>query len=243
MHKLFNSLKMKYDALLFRQLNDTKSPLRDFKIKIETKCLVLSPYPGCETIGMGGLIAQYPKNFEVLSLTNGSSLIKNVSRIEAINIKREQFHQVMKLARVRGYKIFDINSGELKNEYKKFSKIDISEADFIFIPNPLCCDSDTVALVEHFRKILKTNEYKKTLQIYFWEDKTTLSNINYCANITNITSVKKEMLEKYYPNNERLISAVVGLNKFRALEVNADYAECFCCLCAKDFLNFPLFQN
>lgn len=240
MRKLFNSLKMKYDSLLFRRLSGAKTSLRDFKIKIETKCLVLSPYPASESIGMGGLIAQYPKNFEVLCLTNGSSLIKNVSRIEAINIKREQFYEVMKLARVRGCKIFDINTGELKDEYKKFSKIDISEADFIFIPNPFSCEADTLALVEHFRKILKTKEYKKTLQIFFYEDKTTLSSIDCYANITNITSVKKEMLEKYYPNNERLISAVMGLNKFRALELNADYAECFCSFYAKDFLDFPL---
>lgn len=240
MENFLYNLKMKYNKFVFRLLNQAKTPARQFRVKIETKCLVLSPYIGSETLGLGGLIAQYPKNFEVLALTNGSSVLKNVSRIESINTKKEQFYNVMKHARVKGYKIFDINSGELKNEYKKIAKIDISEADFIFIPNPFDSNPDTIALIEHFKKILKVKEHKKTLQILMYESDCPLSYIDYFADITNISSTKKQMLDIYYNNDEKLISGIIGLNRFRAIKQNAGYCEGFAGFFVQDFLKLPL---
>ena len=231
---------MEYDRFVFRLLSEKKYSPGNFKIKIETKCLVLSPYIGAETKGLGGLIAQYPKNFEVLALTNGSSLIKNVSQVESINIKQDQFYNVMKLARVKGYKIFDINSNTLKDEYKKVSKIDISEADFIFIPNPFDSNPDTVALISHFKRILKNREYKKTLQILMYESDETLSFVDYYADISGISATKKQMLGVYYQNDQKLITGVLGLNKFRAVNLNCDMAECFTRFYVQDFLNLPL---
>ncbi len=240
MKSIFNFIKTKYNKFVFEFLSEKKFPPVNFKVKIETKCLVLAPYIGAETKGLGGLIAQYPKNFEILALTNGSSLIKNVSQIEAINIKKEQFSNVMKHARVKGYKIFNINSGTLKDEYKIISRIDISEVDFIFVPNPFDGNPDTLALISHLKKILKTKEHKKTLQILMYESDCALSYIDYYADITNIATAKKQMLGIYYPNDPKLTSGVIGLNKFRATNFGADLAECFASFFVEDFLKLPL---
>ncbi len=240
MKNFIYDLKMRYNKAVFMLLKQAKMPPRPFRVKFETKCLVLSPYIGSESLGLGGLIAQYPKNFEVLALTNGSSMVKNVSKIESINTKKEQFYGVMKHARVKGYKIFDINSDELKNEYKKVAKIDISEVDFIFIPNPFDGNKDTLALIEHFKKILTTKEHKKTLQILMYESDCPLSYIDYFADITNISSTKKQMLDIYYSDNEKLTSGVMGLNRFRAIGQDAQYCEGFAGFFVQDFLKLPL---
>ncbi len=240
MEKFLNRLKIKYNKFVFKFLSEKKFPPVNFKVKIETKCLVLAPYIGAETKGLGGFIAQYPKNFEVLALTNGSSMIKNVSQIEAANIKKEQFFNVMKHARVKGYKIFDINSGTLKDEYKKISRIDISEADFIFVPNPFDGNSDTLALINHLKKILKTKDYKKTLQILMYESDCALSYVDYYTDITNIATAKKQMLSIYYPNDQKLISGIIGLNKFRAINFGGEMSECFAGFFVEDFLKLPL---
>lgn len=240
MKKFFNFLKSKYNKFIFQLLNEKKLPPAVFKVKIETKCLVLAPYIGAETRGLGGLIAQYPKNFEILALTNGSSMIKNVSQIEAINIKKEQFFNVMKHARVKGYKIFNINTGTLKDEYKKISRIDISEVDFIFVPNPFGGDLDTLALINHLKMIIKTKEHKKTLQILMYESDCALTYIDYYTDITNIASTKKQMLNMYYSNDQKLISGVIGLNKFRSINYSGDMSECFASFFVEDFLKLPL---
>ena len=240
MNKFLNRLKIKYNKFVFKFLSEQKFPPVNFKVKIETKCLVLAPYIGAETKGLGGLIAQHPKNFEVLALTNGSSMIKNVSQIEASNIKKEQFFNVMKHARVKGYKIFNINTGTLKDEYKKISRIDISEVDFIFVPNPFDSNPDTIALISHLKKILKTKEYKKTLQILMYESDCALCYVDYYADITNIATAKKQMLGIYYPNDQKLISGVIGLNKFRSINQNYEMSECFASFFVEDFLKLPL---
>lgn len=240
MKKLFNLIKTKYSKFVFQFLNEKKVPATNFKIKIETKCLVLAPYIGAETKGLGGLIAQHPKNFEILALTNGSSMIRNVSQIEAINIKKEQFFNVMKHARVKGYKIFDINSNTLKDEYKKISRIDISEVDFIFVPNPFDGQADTLALISHLKKIIKTKEHKKTLQILMYESDCALSYVDYYVDITNIVSTKKQMLGMYYSNDQKLIAGIIGLNKFRSINSSTELMECFAGFFVEDFLKLPL---
>lgn len=217
-----------------------KPETKQFRAKIDTKCLVFSHYIGAETRALGGLIAQYPKNFEILALTNGSSLIKALKPHESAGIKKEQFINVMKNARVKGYKVFDINSEGLKNEFNKFKKIDISEADYIFIPNIFDPNADARALIRHFREVLKTKEYKKTLQILMYESDWALTYTDYYADISGIEQTKRQMLKTYYADEESIVEAIMGLNKFRALPLNIKLCEGFMSFWPDDFLDIPL---
>lgn len=234
--------KINFNSLAFYFLFKVKSKPAHFKVKIQTKCLVLSQYPGAETRALGGLIAQYPKNFEVLALTNGSNLIKSVTPIESINIKKHQFEDVMKHTRIKGYKVFDINSDELINSFKTFKKIDISEADYIFIPNIYDPNPDTKALLVHFKKLLKTKEHKKELQILMYESDWALPYVDFWADISNISNTKEELLKIYYPakEEEKIIDGTMGLNKFRALQLDSRYAEGFMNFSVEDFLKIPM---
>ena len=156
--KTFIKNEIDYNKFIFDFLVKMNKKPNKFKITINTKCLVLSQYPGAETKGLGGLIAQYPKNFEVLCFTNGSNMLKEFDTIKSASIKKQQFSDVMKSLRVKGYKIFDIDSETLKNHYSTFRKIDISEADYIFIPNIFDNNQDTLALLKHFRMLLEEKQ-------------------------------------------------------------------------------------
>lgn len=230
------NLKIKYNRVYYKTLLQVRPLAKKFKVKIETKCLVLTPYPGAEIIGLGGLIAQYPKNFEVLCLTFGAQRNKT-------NENKELFEQIMKDARVKGYKIFDIAQGELKNEYKKFSKIDISELDYIFIPAPFLYNEDKMALIEHFKNLLKEKEHKKTLQILFYENDCTITYTDYFCDISNILTLKKQMLQTCFKDKEDLVSGVLGLNKFRGQALNVDFAEVFSAFYVKDFLELKFYDQ
>lgn len=238
--KYFCSCKMNFNKFIHYFLCKINPQARQFRVKIDTKCLVLSHYIGAETRALGGLIAQYPKNFEVLALTNSSNANKNLNPIECAALKKEQFANVMKLARVKGYKAFDINSGTLKDEFNKFKKIDISEADYIFVPNVFDTNPDTKALLSHFKKLIETKEHKKTLQILMYESDSALCYVDYYADITNIEQTKRQMLEVYYDNEKAVIDGVFGLNKFRALSLNVPVCEGFMSFFCDDFLNIPL---
>lgn len=231
-----------YNKFLFYFLLDLKNKLEQFKMNINTKCLVLSPYPGAETKGLGGLIAQYPKNFEVLCLTNGCSLIEGVNPVEAQNIKKQQFQDVMKTMRVKGSKIFDIDDKTLKNQYSTFKKIDISEADYIFIPNVYDNDMDTVALLAHFKQLLKEKEYKPSLKIIMFESDYPISRADCFVNIDSIVETKRKMLNEYYPKDKypALVDKVIGLNAFRSISHKGEYLEVFMMFSVDEFMKIPM---
>lgn len=234
--------KINYNKFVFYFLFGLKSQFGQFKININTKCLVLAQYPGAETKGLGGVIAQYPKNFEILCLTNGSSLLPQFDPIESASIKRQQFQDVMKLARVKGSKVFDIDDKTLKNHYSTFKKIDISEADFIFVPNVYDNNIDTIALLKHFKQILKDKEHKEHLRIIMYESDFPLCTLDYYVNISSIIETKKKMLAQYYPENKfpGLVDRIIGINAFRSMQHNCEYAEAFMCFSVDEFMKIPL---
>ncbi len=234
--------KINYSKFVFYFLFGLKSRFGQFKININTKCLVLSQYPGAETKGLGGLAAQYPKNFEILCLTNGSNMIENYDPIESAGIKKQQFQDVMKTIRIKGSKIFDIDSGTLKNHYATFKKIDISEIDYIFIPNVYDNNIDTIALLQHFKQILKDKEFKPELKILMYESDFPLCTLDYYIDISPIIETKKKMLKTYYPEDKfpNLVDKITGINAFRSIQHNCEYCEAFMAFTPEEFIKIPL---
>ncbi len=234
--------EINFNKFVFYFLFGLKSQFSKFKISIDTRCLVFSQYPGAEIKGLGGLIAQYPKNFEVLCLTNGSSLIEGMNSIDCATLKKQQFQEVMKALRVKGSKIFDIESKNLKNHYLTFKKIDISEADYIFLPNVYDSNIDTLALLKHFKQMLKEKEFKENLKILMYESDFALCTLDYFVDISKIIETKKKALKIYYPEdkNKNLVEKIIGINAFRAIQHNCEYCETFLCFSVDEFLKIPL---
>lgn len=234
--------KINYNKFVFYFLFGLKSQFGQFKININTKCLVLSQYPGAEIKGLGGLIAQCPKNFEILCLTNGSSILSNLDPVESASIKKQQFQDVMRTMRVKGSKIFDIDDKTLKNHYSTFKKIDISEADYIFVPNVYDNNIDTIALLKHFKQILKDKEHKETLKVIMYESDFPLCTLDFFVNISSIVETKKKLLKQYYPEDKfpNLVDRILGINAFRAIQHKCEYCETFMAFSVDEFMKIPL---
>lgn len=232
------TLRKNSNASLFYFALNSNLNFEQFKINIDTKCLVLSQYPGAEIKGLGGLIAQYPKNFEVLCLTNGAK----TSDLETAKNKKQQFGEVMKTLRVKGYKIFDIDKKCLKNNYSTFKKIDISEVDYIFIPNIYDDNTDAVYLLKHFKQLLKDKEHKQNLKIIMFESDYSLCAPDYIADISNIAETKRKMLKIYYPEEKfsSLADKIIALNSYRAIKRGADFCEAFMSFDIEEFMKIDL---
>ena len=234
--------KINYNKFVFYFLFGLKTQFGQFKININTKCLVLSQYPGAETKALGGLLAQNPKNFEVLCMTNGSSMLPQFDPLESASIKRQQFQDVMKSIRVKGYKIFDIDDKTLKNHYSTFKKIDISEIDYVFVPNVYDNNIDTISLLKHLKQMLKDKEHKETLKVVMYESDFPLCTLDYFVNISSIIETKKKMLLQYYPQDKypELVQRAIGINAFRAIAHGYEYCEAFMAFSIDEFLKIPL---
>ena len=233
---------LNYNKFIFYFLFGIKCSIEQFKININTKCLVLSQYPGAEIKGLGGLIAQNPKNFEILCFTNGSSLLPEYSPIESASIKKQQFQDAMKAMRVKGYKLFDIDDKTLKNHYSTFKKIDISEIDYVFVPNVYDNNLDTISLLKHFKQLLREKEHKESLKIIMYESDFSLCTLDYYVDISSIIETKKRLLNIYYPEDKfpGLIDRIIGINSFRSIQTGCSYAEAFMKFNLDEFLHIPL---
>lgn len=234
--------KFNYNKFVFYFLFGLKSQFGQFRVNISTKCLVLSQYPGAETKGLGGLMAQNPKNFEVLCLTNGSNMLEGYSPIESASIKKQEFTEVMKSMRVKGYKIFDIDDKTLKNHYSTFRKIDVSEIDYIFVPNVYDNNIDTIALLKFLKQVLKEKEHRNDLKIVMYESDFPLCTLDYYVNISSIIETKKKFLRQYYPEDKypEHVNRLTGINAFRAIQHNVEYCEAFMIFTVEEFLKIPL---
>ena len=74
-----------------------------------------------------------------------------------------------------------------------------------------------------------------------YESDYPLAYVDFWANISNISQTKYQMLKIYYPlkEEENIPDGILGLNRFRAIPVNATYAEGFMSFSVNEFLKIP----
>lgn len=217
-----------------------------FEIPDETKCLCLAPHQDDETIGMGGTLAKYHKNFDCICLTNGAKGFNDAKRIsgvevtrdEAIKIRAEEFENAMKSAGVENFKILNIEDRALAQGYGEFSKIDFSKYDYVFIPNFIDQHKDHKAVSYLLYKYLTENEISKDFKIGFYEVWSALGMVNACIDITDFIKTKEQMLNNYLSQTTHrpYTSASLGLSAYRGLARNMDYAESYLILTQEEFL-------
>ena len=82
--------------------------------------------------------------------------------------------------------IFDIDDKTLKDHYNTFKRVDISDIDCIFVPNVYDNNIDTIALLKHFKQMLKDKEYKENMKIIMYESDFTLCTLDYYVDIGSI---------------------------------------------------------
>lgn len=218
-----------------------------FKLTGDEKCLCLAPHQDDETIGMGGTLAKYAKNFEVICLTNGAKGFADAKRIanveaqrdDVLNIRQQEFANAMKIAGIEKYKILNIEDRSLALGFNEFVKnINFENFDYVFIPNIIDQHKDHKAVSYLLYKYLTEYEPTKDFKICFYEVWSALGMVNSSIDITDFIETKEKMLDAYPSQTtyRSYTSAAIGLNKYRGLANNLQYAEAFLMLSKDEFL-------
>ena len=213
-----------------------------FKFNEDDKCLCLAPHQDDETIAMGGTLARYNKNFEVICLTNGAKGFADAKRIanvdahrdDVLNIRQKEFSEI------DNYKILNIEDRALALGYKEFvSNIDFGKYDYIFIPNIIDQHKDHKAVSYLLYKYLTENDEPKDFKICFYEVWSASGMVNSSIDISDFVDTKIKMLEAYPSQTSfrAYTDAAIGLNRYRGLANNLKYAEAFLLLSRKEFLD------
>ena len=224
-------LKTLYKKLLSKIYNPfiyTNIKPMTLEIKPEDKCLVIAPHPDDESIGCGGIINLYPKNFDVICLTHG----------EENSERAEEFKAAMEFAGVNNYKHLCLDDKKILSGYEMFKNIDISEYDYIFIPYIFDQHRDHKAVSILLNRLLnETKNYKKNMQIAYYEVWSTINMPQCYVDITSVVDKKINMinLHKCQVAKKDYAEKIIGLNRYRGLLKDIEAVESYSIMNVKDF--------
>lgn len=205
---------------------------RELKINSEEKCLILCPHFDDETFGCAGLLMNYPQNVHIVCLTDGKFGTTIDNNDELINIRKNEFIKVMENLYINSYEFIDIQDGKLIFNYEKFRQINISDYDYIFIPNFFDNHKDHKAVTILLKELLKEKKYKKSLKIAFYEIWSPMTYTNYFIDLASNINMKKELINLYASQTKNLwfSEGILALNTYRGMLVNTACAEMYCIL-------------
>lgn len=198
-------------------------------INPDDKCLLLSPHFDDETLGCAGLLIKYPQNVHIVCLTNSKYGTNQDNNEELINIRKNEFSDVMKELSITSYEFLDIEDGKLVFNFEKFRIIDVSVYDYIFIPNYFDNHKDHKAVSILLKELLKKKKHKNSLKIVFYEVWAALTLPNYYIDISNLVKRKRDLIKMYISQNRNLwfFKGIIALNSYRGMLVNKGSVEMY----------------
>ena len=223
---------------IYRIYLSTNFQPKEFFLNDE-KCLCLAPHADDESIGMGGVLAKYGKLFDVICLTDGAKGVdEDISYKEKIEVRKQELISAMGKINVGSVKFFDeIPDKKLILNFDFFKKIDISDYDYIFIPNILDQHRDHKAVALLLKELLKNKKQKKDLKIAFYEVWSPLALPNHYVDISDVVEQKKDLIKTYQSQLKSFdyLNKIIGLNSYRGLAPQRDYVEAFLIVDVKTF--------
>lgn len=210
----------------------------ELDLKETDKCLCLAPHADDESIGMGGVLSLYPKNFDVILLTDGKKGIKDLGTDEVTKIREEEFKSAMQVAGIENFSCLRAPDKKLLNSYNLFITIDISKYNYIFIPNIIDQHPDHKAVGILLKQLIKNGtKIKPGLKICFYEVWSALGLVNAYVNISDVLGNKKNMINCYKSQTAQKDYEyhALGLNQYRGMLKDKKYVEAFCILELSDF--------
>lgn len=211
---------------------------KEFALEQNEKCLCLCPHADDESIGMGGLLSIYPKNFDVVLLTDGRKGIKGIEAQEVIKIREEEFLCAMRVAGIENHSFLKAEDKKLVEAFEIFKKIDLSQYDYIFVPNIIDQHPDHKAVSLLLNKLIESGaKIKPDLKIFFYEVWSTLGFVNSFVDITDVIESKKAMINCYKSQTAQKDYEyhAIGLNQYRGMFKDKKFVEAFCVLELDDF--------
>lgn len=195
-----------------------------------SKCLCLSPHPDDETIAMGGTLALFGENFEVVLLTDGRKGIKDKTPEETVKIRQEEFKNSLAVAKIQNYSFLNIEDKKLMSNLDVLKNINFEQYDYIFLPNIIDQHPDHKAVSFLLREAINSGtKVKPDVKICMYEVWSALGLVNSFIDISEVIETKKSMINCFKSQTQQkdYVHHAIGLNQYRGMFKDKKYAESF----------------
>ena len=204
-----------------------KKQLYKFDMSNVKKVLIIAPHPDDESIGMGGFLEKYAEKCEILLLTNGAFGNPELGKEKTIEVRRQEFEEVMEHLGVKKYYMLGIADKEAKKHLSVLKPYLTNEYDYIFIPSRDDIHQDHGCIYKYVNKIVKRRRLKGIIVEY--EVWSPLRNPNYFLDISDCFKEKEITIQKYVSQIRRTQYdwGSLGLNMYRGMMSGYRYAEAY----------------
>lgn len=197
------------------------------QIKSNDRILVVAPHPDDESIGMGGFLLLYGKQCDVLLITDGRhcDTSTNFNTDDIVKIRKRELTNALSIAGVTNILYLNIEDRKVIDNLSLVKRFDINKYSVIFVPNRNETHVDHCVLYSVFKK-----KVTKKQRLYEYEVWTPLSKVTDYIDITNVATLKKEMISSHISQLRdcNYVSKALSLNCYRGMYSHFEYAEAFC---------------
>lgn len=189
------------------------------------KLLIVSPHPDDESIGCGGLIAQYASQCDVLLITDGGTGNPEWSYEKTAEVRSREFQNTMRMAAVNKSIQLKCRCGEYRKLRRTKIGMDLSVYQHIFIPNSR--ENHIEHKIVHQIIIRAVRQQHIHSNVYEYEVWTPMYKITNYLDISQYKEKKVELISNYKCQLKHIdyISAIIGLNCYRGMQYHIRYAE------------------
>lgn len=219
-------------------LNESLSA-KPLSLKSTDKLVVLAPHSDDESIGCGGLLLQFAEQASVICLTNGAKGDPYMSRDLLISTREQELRNALASAGVEKVSFLGIEDQTLTEDKTAFSRLDLTSADWIFLPNFLDQHPDHKAVTIQLQALLRDKGYVPNLKIAFYEIWGTLPVWNAYVELNQDRWQQKQAMIGCFKSQIKQIDyarRIYGLHVYRGIAVGQEAVEAYLVLDVDDFL-------
>lgn len=166
------------------------------EIQVKDRILIVAPHPDDECIGVGGLIALYPRQCDVVVMTDGRYGNPLISPKQMQRIRAQEFESAMEFAGVGHFFMYGIEDGKLIMYKQCLAQVDFSCYSFVFLPNPDDNHSDHTAAYEYAMEAIKKQRITN-IRVFQYEVHKPLADVTSHLDISNVIDKKQHLLGLY----------------------------------------------
>lgn len=205
--------------------------MHELNISSKDKILVVAPHADDETIGVGGLLALYGKQTDLLLLSDGRKGVspqQERSEDEIIKIRKEEFLNVTAFFGVNSVTCLDIEDQTVAANKKSILSFPIKGYSYILVTSHFEGHIDHKVLLAIFTQMKKMQHSKA--EILEYEVWNALPKPNLYLDISCVMNKKLEAVSLYKSQIESYdyVSMCKGINTYRgATNRGGDYEAYF----------------
>ena len=199
------------------------------------RVLIVSPHPDDETLGCASVLLNCGENYDcdVLLVTDGQKGNPEWTEEKTVLVRNNEFQKAMSMVNVKNIYYLHLMDSELKNSFpnKWYDNTDgivkekYKDYTSIFLPNKKENHPDHQKTYRVLRKKIRGG-----VRVYQYEVWTPISAPSDLAALDDAQMQKKISLIENYKcqlNHIDYIKRIKGLNCYRGMFINSEYAEAY----------------